>query len=609
MGNLESNCNCIRRGNNEFQAGRSSAMVHAPGEKSTTGGLPPTPRAAYSHSNRDHSVHISLRYHTNKDIASDYEVQDKVLGHGVSGEVKLAKSIITGKLHAVKSLRMFGASQWSVRQIAQEAEIFLKMDHPHIALLNDVYVTHSYTHFVMEYLAGGELFDALVSMTNYSEFDAAAATYQMLLAVSYLHSHDVVHRDLKLQNFVYESAEGRHLKLIDFGWSKMWDPKTMMAATAGTVDYVAPEVLMGKYTSKCDLWSLGVIVYMMLSGEPPFFGSMQSKLQKISRCKYEMNQDVWASVSETAKEFVRALLIKDPESRPDVKGALAHRWISRRTDFWEAEVSPKVLETLRDMTHISKFQRSCLFALAWSLSVEEREKVRGTFLAMDKNKDGMVSIKELKKTLDQHEIALEGFEGVFDSFGETQNGKLNYREFLAAVAFTRVSLHSDLVRETFRRFDKGDTGVITVESLRELLGEDLEQQEVEKVIADADQDGNGVLGYDEFLAYLHASIPGVDHLDIENEDGEHVDAHYSKWRKVRLEMNSCNGLQGGHNEANNSPKKGKKPKGLPASKSCGLPLHSRMMAMHIVEQAITKSKSEPLQKAKSEPVMNSRALA
>lgn len=589
MGNCESGCSgCVRRQREEFQL--RTSYSNGP-SCSPNGGDPHikiqarTPRAVLE-SERQKSIHISLRYHQNKDIAVDYELEKKVLGRGVSGEVKLAKSLTTGKMHAVKSLRMFGANQWAIRQIAQESEIFLQMDHPHIALLNDVYVTTAYTHFVMEYLAGGELFDALVSMNHYSEFDAASATYQMLLAISYLHAHNVVHRDLKLQNFVYESVEGRHLKLIDFGWSKIWDPKSMMAATAGTADYIAPEVIEGKYTSKCDLWSLGVIVYMMLCGEPPFFGSLHTKFDQIRRCKYDLDQDVWNSISPTAKEFVQALLVKNPESRLSVKEALAHRWISRRTDFWEAEVSPKVLKSLQHVTHISKFQRSCLLAMAWSLSVEEREKVRGTFLAMDGNKDGVVSLAELRKVLDEHKIPLpDDFEETFALLDVMKTGELNYREFLAAVAFARVSLHSDLVRETFRRFDRSDKGCITAEVLHQLLGEELAFEDVEKVIADADQDGNGALTYEEFLAYLHASLPGVDHLTGDIEGDENPDAHYSKWRKVRLGL--CNGLREG--DGSRDATRGEN--GLPSSKSCGMPWCSRMMALHIVEHAIHKSKS------------------
>lgn len=128
------------------------------------------------------------------------------------------------------------------------------MDHPHVASLTDVYESEDQLYLVMECMLGGELFDRVVKRKRFTEKDAAKAVYQMLLAVNYIHSHDVVHRDIKLENFLYEAQDSDHLKLIDFGFSKIWQPNTTMAVSCGTLAYVAPEVLEKSYTSQCDLW-------------------------------------------------------------------------------------------------------------------------------------------------------------------------------------------------------------------------------------------------------------------------------------------------------------------------------------------------------------------
>ena len=218
----------------------------------------------------------------------------QVLGTGYNGEVKLAKCRHTGatwpgapsmafskvffaawKLFmgfskvplgifaapppraeakfAVKAFKLRGVSKEKRKELESEAEIFLAMDHPHVAALTDVYESEEQLFLVMECMQGGELFDRVVQRKRFTEKDAARAIYQMLLAVNYIHSHDIVHRDIKLENFLYEAKDSDHLKLIDFGFSKIWHPNTTMAVSCGTLAYVAPEVLEKSYTSQCRL--------------------------------------------------------------------------------------------------------------------------------------------------------------------------------------------------------------------------------------------------------------------------------------------------------------------------------------------------------------------
>merc|ERR1719191_2650584 len=178
---------------------------------------------------------------------------------------------------------------------------------------------------ITECCEGGELYFRLQKRGVYTNNDAADATRQMLRAVGYLHSHNVVHRDLKLENFLYESpADSAQLKLIDFGFAKIWDPSTLMMASCGSIAYVSPDVLLGKgYTSKCDLWSLGVIVWMLLVGYPPFHGDEKVMMKKIKSGQADWShQKRWKPVTEDAIDFVRQLLAKDPDARPDANAAL-----------------------------------------------------------------------------------------------------------------------------------------------------------------------------------------------------------------------------------------------------------------------------------------------
>merc|ERR1712110_1227643 len=153
----------------------------------------------------------------------------------------------------------------------------------------------------MECMEGGELFERVIEKKKFTESDAANAVHQMLLALNYIHQKNIVHRDLKLENFLYEKKGGDHLKLIDFGFSHVWEPNTKMATSCGTLAYMAPEVLTKSYTSQCDLWSLGVITFILLAGYMPFSGSESYQVSCIKAGKYTWRKDQWKNVSETAQ--------------------------------------------------------------------------------------------------------------------------------------------------------------------------------------------------------------------------------------------------------------------------------------------------------------------
>lgn len=215
------------------------------------------------------TVAVSARYHRlPRKIEDDYEVLNSVvLGTGYNGAVTKAKrkGQKDSQDYAVKMFNLDNITSSAKTQLITEVDVFLGMDHPHVARLFDVYDAKNKLYLVMECMEGGELFDRVTEKKRFSEADAAEGVGQMLLAINYLHSHGIVHRDLKLENFLYDWKESDHLKLIDFGFSKVWDPSVKMQHSCGTLSYVAPEVLAESYTSQCDMWSLGVITFILLA--------------------------------------------------------------------------------------------------------------------------------------------------------------------------------------------------------------------------------------------------------------------------------------------------------------------------------------------------------
>merc|ERR1719265_628726 len=247
-----------------------------------------------------------------------------------------------------------------------------------------------------------------MKVKRFTERDAASAVYQMLLSVNYLHNRGIVHRDLKLENFLYEKKDTDHLKLIDFGFSHIWEPNTKMALSCGTLAYVAPEVLARSYTSKCDLWSLGVILFILLAGYMPFSGAERAQRKAIEDGQYSWRPERWKNISEQAQDLVKRLLTKNPDMRPSAEQALHHPFIEKRRMLDSGEVDSScpleavdqsAADALVNFAKASQFRRACMSVMAWSLSNEERSKVRDMFIAMDKNKKGTITLYELKEVL------------------------------------------------------------------------------------------------------------------------------------------------------------------------------------------------------------------
>mmetsp|Transcript_54194 Transcript_54194/g.158231 ORF Transcript_54194/g.158231 Transcript_54194/m.158231 type:complete len:546 (-) Transcript_54194:196-1833(-) len=462
---------------------------------------------------------VSGRYHkAPQRIEDDYEVVHKVLGSGYNGVVRMATSrgrtASSSQKFAVKEFKLAMVANDKRAQLESEVEIFLCMDHPHITRLYDVYESEENLHLVMECMEGGELFDRVMEQKRFSERDAADAIWQMLLALNYIHSHGIVHRDIKLENFLYDSKGSSHLKLIDFGFSKMWDPNIRMHVSCGTLAYVAPEVLERSYTSQCDMWSLGVIVFILLAGYMPFAGgNQQVQSRKIAEGNYTLRPERWNSVSKDATDFTKALLQVDPAKRLTAQTALEHPWIARRDVNAKADVDQGVIDALRQFGSASKFRRCCMEMMAWSLSNEERSQVRQYFLTMDQNKQGTITLHELKQILvERFHVPDEETRQIFEALDTNNDEEIHYSDFLAAMVSNRIAMHDDLLRSAFKRFDQNNTGYITPESLRQVLGETFEGEKVESLVKEADQLQDGRISYAEFVSYLRGT-PLSEHVD------------------------------------------------------------------------------------------------
>lgn len=282
-----------------------------------------------------HGDSITGRY---SNIEHSYHIDPRVLGTGHHGSVRKCQDLRTGKRYAVKSIQK---SQRSVKPAGLRREISLlhEMRHGGIIGLRDAFEDSQYIHIVTELCEGGELFDQIVERATdesspgcFDEVQAARILFQILKAVQYLHDRNIVHRDLKPENILFDAKDGASVKLIDFGLARRHDGRHEgpMRTVVGTPYYIAPEVLKKKYDRSCDLWSVGVIAYILLAGYPPFNGKNNADTHRaVSRGRYRFASEDWKHTTSESRDFVRRLLQTDPARRMTVDEALAHPWIIR----------------------------------------------------------------------------------------------------------------------------------------------------------------------------------------------------------------------------------------------------------------------------------------
>lgn len=408
----------------------------------------------------------------------DYQVTGEVLGKGFHGEVCTAVSKLTGAVFALKRLRLDGMSSELRMRMQVEVELLLCTDHPHLVKLYDVYISPEYLHLVMERL-GDEVVDRLQKRRKFGERQAAGALRQMFLAVAYLHGQGIAHRDLKLENFLFEDSssgeEDGTLKLIDLGFAEFCRPGEELSLGCGSRGYIAPEVMQGAYTVQCDIWSLGVIAYTLLIGQMPFASSraaMARSVAKGSQCIFE--GEAWELVSPAALDLVTKLLVVDPRARLTAEQALRHPWITEHAPAGlRFPLSRHTLSrALLGFAKLSPFLRACRSIAAMSLTRAEHSVVRDAFDELRFSDSGVIELRELRFTLEGGgHLASEEVDMVIAAFGASHTGNVSYSDVAAAVCGSAFALTDDHLVDTFRRLDRHGNGFVSTYDVVGVFGE------------------------------------------------------------------------------------------------------------------------------------------
>lgn len=326
-------------------------------------------------------------YHR-RSVEDDYEL-GRVLGKGSYGTVRLVRDRRDGTPWACKTIsknRLL--RRRDVADIRREVELLnLLTPHANIAGVRKVYEDAETVSIVMDYCAGGELFSYIVDRQSLSEREAAELAAQMVEVVRHCHSMGVMHRDMKPENFLLTSREPRGaLKACDFGLSTYFKPGEVLTDLVGSAYYVAPEVLQRRYGPECDLWSLGVILYVLLSGLPPFWGQSDREIfGMILKADLDLETAPWPTVSDEAKRLVRGLLRRDPAQRLTLDQVRGSPWLRDMGALPSAPLPPIVLQRMRAFTAMTRFKKAAVLCAARHLNRDQIQGLRELFKSFDKN--------------------------------------------------------------------------------------------------------------------------------------------------------------------------------------------------------------------------------
>ena len=451
-------------------------------------------------------------------------IKKKILGRGSFGIVYLVKQRYLSRYFAMKVIKKSQTKgKEEEENLMNEVDILRKLDHPNIVKITDFYSLKTEYNIITEYCQEGEFFDEIKAQSPFSEAMAAWYLKQILSAVSYCHSMNIIHRDLKPENIliVKRQKNGYHpIKIIDFGTAKVFQKEKAEHVLIGSAYYIAPEVLSRNYTELCDLWSRGVIMYILLTGRPPFNGSNEEEImKKIKEGNYDLKKYPWGVISEEAKDLLKGLLQVNTKKRLTAKQALEHKWFKiekTKSNITVYNVKHRQLNKLID--NLMKYRsdnilRCAVIALLVhnSIQLNQAHDAVKLFNQIDKNGDGKISKDELfnglqpyKKEVSDDELKKQ-VDIIFNNIDSDHNGYLEYEEFVRAAIDKDHFLSVNFLQFAFNYFDKDHDGEITLEEVKNKFflndknrNSAKAQEQLQQSFNEIDINGDGKLSFEEF---------------------------------------------------------------------------------------------------------------
>ena len=446
-------------------------------------------------------------------LLESYEVMFEI-GRGAFSTVYQVKQKSTGQLRACKYISKANFTEKSLKQFDFECELLKQSDHPYIVKLFDIFQTDKSYYLIMEKCEGGSLSNRIEERINHKKpFDEKILSeiiHQIASSIKYLHERNICHRDLKPDNICLTNTgplENNVSKLIDFGLTKLVKNDSTLNSVVGSVLYVAPEVLQQNYTKKCDVWSLGVMIFFFVGGYPPFLGLDDSGTKiKILSMKYEFKEG-FENASEEVKDLISHCLVRE-EDRYTIDQVLEHPWIKKEKIFPENldNMHQELRKNLRIYKSMDEFEKKIIMYIAMRLDQDEVKKFDDLFVAIDLDDNGTLSKEEFKQgiqKIENHGLSEDDINKIFDEIDTNENGKIEYTEFISSIIGKNIYLKKEKLKEVFDEMDSNKTGKISKNDICSFLH--LEENLLEKyqnLLIKIGKGKDDEIGFDDFFKII-----------------------------------------------------------------------------------------------------------
>lgn len=461
---------------------------------------------------------------------------DKVVGKGSYGVVREGfLKTDPGKKVAIKIIEK-ERIRHKVYLLEREITILQTLDHPNIINFFETYQDFKYFYIVMEYCSGGELLDRLIDKGRLHEYETRTIMYKLFSGLNYIHKKKIAHRDLKPENVLFsDNTHEAEIKIIDFGLSNMLrteetsikrkSAELTLHTKVGTPNYVAPEILKGEYTIACDIWSLGIITYLLLCGNPPFFSETEEGLyKKIEKGLLVFKEKEWEKISVKAKDLILKCLKANPKKRITAEQAIKHPWFAdlQRKSFLVVNkdssepdspnlLNKHILNVLQNNKFKNKLKREVLKIFVNRLNEKEIITLKNAFQTIDEEHRGAISCAKLMEVmklngLEHSEAEIRDIiQNIKGGLENSENIYLNYTEFISATLDLKTHFDRQKLWNLFKYFDTKNKNYVTAEDLKEIMargGRRIPVEELQAMIKEQGLEKEGKLYFEDFCKML-----------------------------------------------------------------------------------------------------------